>query len=384
VPDNPPSLIHIHGVSVGELLSAVPVIAQIMARFPQAQILLTSWTKTSQAQAQRLFGTNPRIAIDRLPMDLPWNHGAFYRKHPVTVALWIDSEIWPGWLMAMHKRRIPAALINGRMSDRSWKRWRRLRGAAKHILSYFTRIDAQSAQDAARFTDLGGAASVQPVNLKYLRDAPEVDHSALADLQARIGARPVIAWLSTHDGDEGKAFVVHARLKSTFPDLLTLITPRHAHRTDFLVQDAIKQNLTSARRSAPDTLNARTDILFGDTMGEMGLYLRLAPIVVMGKSFNPVKPGGQSPIEPGQLGRAILCGPYMTNFPGVMDDFRAANAILDIANEDTLVSALTRLVQNPAEATAIGDKAAALCTVKRAAGPAYIDDLLTFIESARV
>lgn len=369
---------HIHGVSVGEILSAVPLIDRILARDPQAQLLLTSWTKTAQAQAKRLYGDNPRVTLDRLPLDLPWNHAPFYKKHHVKAAIWIDSELWPGWLLAMKKRGIPSILINGRMSERSWKRWRFAKPLIAFLLSLFKRIDAQSPDDAERFNDLGGNAAIQPVNLKYLRPVPVLNGGALADA---LGERTSVAYLFTHDGDETRAMELHAEIKKAHPDLLTLIVPRHPERTDALLEEALRKGLNAAKRSAPETVNAHTEILFGDTIGETGLYLALSPLVVMGKSFDPEHIGGQSPIEAAQTGRAIVCGPYMTNFPGVMDDLRQAHAVRELSAHD-LLHALLHYLAHPAEAAALGSKAKRLADERMAVGDVYLKDLIAFLENA--
>lgn len=370
--------IHIHGVSVGEILSAVPLIERILERQPNAGLLLTSWTETAQAQAKRLYGDHPRVSLDKLPLDLPWNHGPFYKKHNVKAAIWIDSELWPGWLLAMRKRRIPLILINGRMSERSWQRWRLAKPLIRFLLALFARIDAQSAADARRFTELGGKASAQPVNLKYLRPAPVLDARSFD-----FGSRAAVAHLFTHEGDETRAFILHKELKKTHPDLLTLIVPRHPHRADMLMQEAQEAGLKAVKRSSFTAADKDADILFGDTIGETGLYLALARIVVIGKSFDPAHVGGQSPIEAAQTGRAILCGPYMTNFPGVMDDLRAAGAIKELNDEKELLPALLHLLAHPQEVDVLGANARRLTTEKTKDGESYLDEVIAFLEDAK-
>lgn len=375
-----PLCIHIHGVSVGEVLSAVPVVQGLLAALPGCTILATSWTKSSQALLRSIYGQNPRVAIDRLPFDTFWNHATFYKRHRIDAALWIDSEIWPGWLVAMKKRRIPAALINGRMSERSARRWAMLKPVIRHILGLFDRIDAQSRQDADHFRSLGAKdVSVQPVNMKYMRPALAIDAAALSVLKTALGDRPSIAFLSTHPGDETRAFTVHKTLKTRHPDLLTVIVPRHIDRVPDLMAEAVTAGLTAAKRSDPATHTPSCDILFGDTIGDMGLYIGLSPIVIMGKSFDPAHKGGQSPIEAAQLGRALVCGPYMTNFPGIMDDFKAADAIRAVDNDAALIDTLTQWLAHPQDTAAIGQRAQSLCRAKHEAGPAYLATLSAYI-----
>lgn len=375
-------LIHIHGVSIGEMLAAGPVIDSILGG-TDARILLTYWTKTSEVIARDKFGGNPRIELDRLPLDLPWNHGAFYRKHPVRAALFIDSEIWPGWLMAMKKRGIQAAIVNGRLSPRSFDNWTRIRWLARFLLNHFQRIDAQSDADTMRFRALGAAHAVtMPVNLKYLRAALDTDAGALHTLKTAIGDRPVIFYSCTHDGDESMAFDIHKRLRDRHPNMLTLIVPRHPHRVADLVRHTEDAGLSAARRSDPNPALAGIDILYGDTIGEMGLYYALATLVVIGKSFNADHPGGQNPIEGAQFGCPLLCGPFMTNFPGVMDDFKTTQGMWEVEDKDALAGAIETLLTDSERARAMGERALALTRDKARHGADYLRDLNDFLLSA--
>lgn len=380
--DSPSPLIHIHGVSVGEMLAAVPMIDSILDG-TNARVLLTYWTKTSEVIAKDKFGANPRIALDRLPLDLPWNHAAFFKKHDIAASLFIDSEIWPGWLMAMKQRGISAVIVNGRMSPKSFGNWSRVTWLSRFLLNHFRRIDTQSEADTQRFRSLGAAhAATMPVNLKYLRAPLTADADALSALRTAIGDRPVVFYSCTHDGDEDMAFGVHKRLRDHHPNLLTLIVPRHPHRVVELVRDTETAGLTVARRSEDRAALDGVDILYGDTIGEMGLYYMLATLVVIGKSFNPDHPGGQNPIEGAQLGCPLLCGPYMTNFPGVMDDFKDADAMREVTDAAALETALRDLLTNPETARALGQRALRLTQDKTRLGGDYLAALNTYVMQA--
>ncbi len=373
--------IHIHGVSVGEMQSTTSLVSKLLESFPKKKILMTCWTKTALGLATKLYRDNPRITVDRLPLDLPWNHGAFYKKHNVKAAIWIDSEIWPGWLMAMKSRKIPCLLINGRMSERSFKRWSKFKPVIKKILSWYARIDAQSAMDAKRFNELGGTANVQSVNLKYLRPARDINQEHLKKFRASIGDRPVVMHASTHEGDETMAFEVHQALNKQYPNILSIVVPRHPHRAPELMTEALSKHLLVQLRSDSEEVAKDTDIFMGDTIGEMGLFYALSTVAIMGKSFNPNHQGGQNPIEPGQLNATIICGPYMTNFPGIMADFREAEALEEVKDKEALIHMIDIFLSERSYQTRLADNASSLCDSKLAKGPAYLTDIVDFIKA---
>lgn len=372
--------IHIHGVSVGEMQSTTSLVTKLLESFPEKKILMTCWTKTALALAQKTYRDNPRIIVTRLPLDLPWNHHTFYKKHTVKAAIWIDSEIWPGWLWAMKSRNIPCLLVNGRMSEKSFKRWSMAKPIIKPILKWYARIDTQSDMDRDRFNALGGHATTQPVNLKYLRPARAVDQDALKKFRASIMDRPVIMHASTHEGDETMAFEVHQALNKQYPNLLSIIVPRHPHRAPDLVTEALSHHLSTQLRSQSETIEASTDIFMGDTIGEMGLFYALSSVAIMGKSFNPDHKGGQNPIEPGQMACTIICGPYMTNFPGIMADFRQAEAIEEVKDKAELIHMIDLLLTEGKHRERLADNALNLCDTKLLKGPTYLSDIVDFIK----
>lgn len=378
------SSIHIHGVSVGEILSVAPLIEKLRKDMPDTPLLLTCWTETSMALAHKNYDSDPKITIARLPFDVFWNRNRFLKEHKLGISIWIDSEIWPGWLRALKKRNIPAIIINGRMSERSFKRWSLIRFFAQRVLKLYTRIDAQSRQDAHFFSALGGQANVQPVNLKYLRPPTPADPALLATFSASVKDRPVVLHAMTHAGDESHAFVQHIALKQTFPGLLTINVPRHPHRAAELAAEAKSLGLETQLRSESSSIDSDTDVFFGDTIGETGLYYGLSPIAVMGKSFDPNHVGGQSPIEAAYVGCAILCGPYMTNFPAIMDDLKEAEAVTIAADMEEAEAVLVQWLANPNAYRDQGDNAKAMIAEKLDKGPAYLDSLISFIKAHRV
>lgn len=356
------TLVHIHAVSVGEVNAALPIIERLLID-AGVRVLVTSWTRTSQGILQKQFSGHARVMVDLLPLDTPFGHAAFYKKYQVTSAIWIDSEIWPFWLRDMKRRGIPCALVNARLSDRSFGRWRMVRPLARHLLGHFDRIMAQSAQDTERFYALGAPHAVrQRVNLKYLRPP-------LA-LRAPVLQTPSVCYLSAHPYDMDLALSAHAHLKAKYPDIRTIIVPRHPHRAAACIAQAQGRGLRAALLR--DTKDA--ELLVGDEIGVMDRYLSLSPIVVMGKSFDPRHRGGQSPIEAAQAGRAILCGPFMSNFSAVMDDLRMAGGVVE-TDTDSLPQALDALLCDPERVDDLGTRAKAMTEAQRQAGPAFLDEI---------
>ena len=210
------------------------------------------------------------------------------------------------------ERHVPLILVNGRLSERSFDRWRVAPRTIGALLRRFDLCLAQSSDDGARYAGLGAPRIATSGNLKLDADAPPADAEKLKALSDAIGGRPVIAAASTHPGEEAQVIDAHRRLKHSFPGLLTLVAPRHPERGQGIADIAKVSGLTAMLRSRDQLPRASTDIYVADTMGELGLVYRLAPIVFMGGSL--VSHGGQNPIEAIKLGAAVLHGPHVANF----------------------------------------------------------------------
>ena len=234
----------------------------------------------------------------------------------------MESELWPNLIMASAKRNIPLILVNGRVSERSYRRWRLAPRMIGALLGRFDLCLAQSAEDAARYASLGAPRYVTTGNLKLDVPAPPADPEKLARAQDAIGARPVIAAASTHPGEEAAVIDVHRRLKHTFPGLLTVLAPRHPERGQGIAEIVRVAGLSFAMRSRGELPDASTEIYIADTLGELGLIYRVAPIVFIGGSL--VRHGGQNPIEAAKLGAAILHGPHVWNFAEIYSALDAA------------------------------------------------------------
>jgi len=353
-------LIWIHGASVGELIAVIPLIERIHRK--EFAVLCTTGTVTSaQVAEQRL----PRTVIHQFaPMDMPRFIERFFDHWRPDLALFVESDLWPNLIITAKKRGIPLILVNGRVSERSFNRWRIIPSTIAALLRNFDLCLAQSAAYAARFRDLGAPRITTTGNLKLDVPEPPADAAQLAALRAAVSNRPTIAAASTHAGEETALIEAHRRLRNTFPHLLTIIAPRHCDRGPGIVEIANAAGLPTALRSRGAMPSPDDDIYVVDTMGELGLVYRLAPIVFVGGSL--ASHGGQNPIEAIKLGAAILHGPHVWNFREIYDALDAAHGADVVADVGKLAVRLGALLKDPGLRTELA--AAARETVKSLGG----------------
>jgi 3-deoxy-D-manno-octulosonic-acid transferase len=327
VPRPPGPLIWAHGASVGEMLAVIPLVEGLRAR--NFNVLVTSGTVTSARLAERRL---PQGAIHQfIPLDAPRYAARFLEHWQPNLALLAESDLWPNLIIACAERNVPLILVNGRLSERSFTRWRYLPATISALLSRFDLCLTQSEPDAERYSELGAPRVSMTGNLKLDVPAPPVDAGKLTAMRAVVRQRPMIAAASTHPGEEAVIIDAHRRLRPTFPGLLTIIAPRHPERGSGVVEIATAAGLNAVARSRGLLPDRGTDVYVADTIGELGLIYRLAPIVFMGGSL--VRHGGQNPIEAAKLGAAILHGPHVWNFNEIysaLDEARGAEEVLDV------------------------------------------------------
>jgi 3-deoxy-D-manno-octulosonic-acid transferase len=320
-------LIWTHGASVGEMLAVMPLVESLRAR--GFNVLVTSGTVTSARLAEARL---PAGAIHQfVPLDAPRFIARFLDHWRPNLALFAESDLWPNLIVACADRAVPLILVNGRLSQRSYARWRRLPRTIATLLARFDLCLAQSQGDAERYADLGAPRVSMTGNLKLDVPALAVDGQKLAAVQAAIGSRPIIVAASTHAGEEALIVEAHRRLRASFRGLITIIAPRHPERGPGIVDIASVAGLPAVLRSRGHLPDRATEIYVVDTIGELGLVYRLSPIVFMGGSL--VRHGGQNPIEAAKLGAAILHGPHVSNFTEIytaLDDVHGAEEINDV------------------------------------------------------
>jgi len=337
----PGPLVWIHGASVGEVLAAAALIERLRAF--GLRILVTSGTVTSAAIVAKRFP--PDVIHQYVPYDSPRYVARFLDHWRPSLALFIESDLWPNLILSSAARRLPMVLINGRMSQRSFPRWQRVQGTISALLDKFDVCLAQSRTDADRFAALGSRNVVVTGNLKLDVPAPPADANRLERLMAMTRGRPVVLAASTHPGEEEILAAIHRTLAGYFPGLLTVIVPRHPDRGEAIARMIEAAGLHPTLRSHEDLPTATTDIYVADTMGELGLFYRLAPLVFMGGSL--VEHGGQNPIEAIKLGASVIHGPHVFNFTDVYEALDAAGGARLAVTQDALVKQFGQLLADP-------------------------------------
>jgi 3-deoxy-D-manno-octulosonic-acid transferase len=335
-------LVWIHGASVGEVLAAAALIEKLRAL--KIRILLTSGTVTSAAIVAKRFPAD--IIHQYAPYDSPRYVARFLDHWRPSLALFIESDLWPNLILSSAARRLPMVLINGRMSHRSFPRWRKVSGTISALLSRFEVCLAQSHVDAERFTALGSRNVITTGNLKLDVPAPPADSAKLERLVSVTRGRPIIVAASTHPGEEEILLEAHRTLARFFPSLLSVIVPRHPNRGETIARAMVASGLHVGLRSREEFPTATTDIYVADTMGELGLFYRLAPIVFMGGSLVPH--GGQNPIEAIKLGASVVHGAHVFNFADVYDALDRAGGARRVDTQEALVKQLGTLLADPA------------------------------------
>lgn len=339
-PEGP--LVWIHAASVGETLAVQALINRLLGF--GIEIVLTTGTVTSARVVEQRFGD--RVIHQYVPLDLRPAVRRFLDHWKPELAIIAESEIWPMTILELGARRVPQVLVNGRLSDRSFKSWSKRHNLAEALFENLALVVAQSDVDGERFRLLGARPVIVSGNLKVDTPPPPVDDIELATLRRQIGRRPCWAAVSTHDGEEDIAAWVHRRLKPRHPSLLTIIVPRHPERADEICASLTEQGLSYARRSDGDQVDPGTDILVGDTIGDMGLYLRLSEIVFVGRSL--AGKGGQNPLEPAMLNSAILSGRDIQNFRDSYQRLTASGGAKFVRDRETLAGAVNFLLTNEA------------------------------------
>ncbi|WP_455480972.1 lipid IV(A) 3-deoxy-D-manno-octulosonic acid transferase [Bartonella sp. B12(2025)] len=352
----PPSpLIWLHAASVGETLAIVPLINYILSL--KINILLTTGTVTSSSLVKKHFGN--RLIHQYAPLDLDLAVRRFIGHWKPDLVLVCESEIWPLRIKELAKMRIPQILVNAHMSERSFKAWQKRRALAKHIFKHIDMAIGQNEKDVAYYHALGVKSVAFSGNLKA--DVFLIEDQALfARYRNAIGNRPVWAAVSTHEGEEQIAFEVHKILKNYLPDLLTIIVPRHPERSESLIKRYDNKSLHFIRRSSNAIPDMNTDILWGDTIGEMGLFLRLSKVTFIGKSL--CGNGGHNPLELALLGSAILTGPHVSNFQEMFEQFLTHDAAYIVQDTKQLAIQVYKLLTNETLRKEMVDKAYEVAT----------------------
>ena len=367
-----------HAASVGETNAVLPVIEAMTAARPDLRFLLTTGTVTSAQIAEQRLKDN--ALHQYVPLDAPSYMARFLDHWRPDLALLVESEIWPNTILALHERGIPLALVNARMSGRSFRRWSRAPSMSRPIFNRFALVLTQSEPLTRRFAELGARRVVTAGNLKVDSPPPPVDALALSSLMAALAGRP--AWLaaSTHPGEEAIVGDAHLALRDRLPGVVTLLAPRHPERGGAIADELAAKGLRVVRRSSGTLPDAATDIYLCDTIGELGTLYSAAPVALVGGSLVPH--GGQNPIEPVRLGSAVLTGPHRHNFDDIHKALMRRKAAIEVKDAAEIADAVARLAGD--EAARARMTATATLALESLAGALSrtVDSLLALLEPA--
>ena len=329
-------LVWIHAASVGESVSVLKLIQDLTDQHPKIKILLTTGTVTSaRLMAQRL----PKSVIHQyIPLDVPNWIARFLDHWQPNHVMILESELWPNMLSAIKKRNLSCWLVNARLSPKSYRRWRYLKGAFSSLMSSFDKIFTPTSETLERLKDLGVNQAELSVNLKYTTDPLPLDIQEVTALKKSL-KRPIIAVVSTHAGEESFILESIQVLRKEYPNLLIILAPRHPDRAETVLGILDDQRMSVARRSLREVPSQKTDVWLIDTIGDLGLVYSLAPVCVLGGSFEAI--GGHNPIEPYNLGCIVVQGKHTFNFTDTNQIL--ASALTEVTTQTELSKALLSL-----------------------------------------
>ena len=340
-PEGP--LAWVHAASVGETNAVLPLCFALTER--GFTVLITTVTTTAAQTVADKTSDHAGIVHQYAPLDEPSIIQKFLDHWQPSLAIFAESEIWPMTIKALSARSIPSAIVNGRMSDRSFRRWRKFKSATPSLFGRIDQVLVRGEEDLLRFQELGAAKIAITGNLKYDSPAAKIDPEQLSKLQRDIGQRPVFLATSTHRGEDEIVLQAHAILQKAHPNLLTCIIPRHPRRGENVAELASQEGRKTELRTVSGNPSPSCEIYVADTLGELGLFYSIAPVALIGGSLLPV--GGHNPIEAAQQGCAVLSGPQVFNFREVFGVLEGAGGCLIVNDAAQIAAAVTRCLADP-------------------------------------
>ena len=354
-------LIWLHAVSVGETRAAQPLVAALRARYPGHRILVTHMTPTGRQTSEAIFGADVERCY--LPYDTPWAARRFLRHFRPVLGLILETELWPNLIAACGDERIPLALVNARLSERSARRYARFPNLSGSAVRGLAAISAIGENDADRLRRLGADDVAVFGSMKFDIAPPQAQIALAAQFRQRLGARPMLLCASTRDGEE--ALILDAWRKQTVGKVLLALVPRHPQRFDSVAALAASRGFKVERRSAPGEVAADTEIWLGDSMGEMFAYYAACDVAFIGGSLLPL--GGQNLIEACAVGKPVLIGPHTWNFEQVAQAAVNEGAAVRVKDVAELAAALRELCADAARRDEVGQHGQAFTARHRGA-----------------
>ena len=334
----------VHAVSLGEVVAATPLIDALLAK--QYRVLVTTMTPTGSEQVVKRFGN--QVSHQYVPYDLPWALRRFFKKNNPRIGVIMETELWPNLIHYATRAALPLLLANARLSDGAFERYQKVRFFFKPLLNQFKAILAQSDEDARRFIALGACSSLVTAagNMKFDLQLQVPNESDCLRLQKSWGqSRTVIIAASTHDDEERQLLSHLTRLKTTIPDVLLLIAPRHPQRFQTVYALSTQLGFNTALRSQPSGIDGNAEVIVIDTLGELLGFYQVSDYAFVGGSLVPV--GGHNVLEPIAMQVPVFTGPYMHNSKSICHDLCKAEGMQLLSHIDELIEALITMHKNP-------------------------------------
>jgi 3-deoxy-D-manno-octulosonic-acid transferase len=350
--------IWLHTVSVGETIAAYPVAQHLLETYPQYVLWVTTTTPTGSARAQDLFSeeiTQGRVIHSYMPYDLPDCLARFIKQARPVCAIFMETEVWPNTLAMCNKKNIPCVLINARLSEKSLLKYQRVISFSQKTFSQFTHVVAQTLQDAERLGKLGAASVTVSGNIKSevsVSPALVEKASLLRKQWSCEGKKTVVIAASTHVSEDEIMLSAYRELHAEYPSSRLVIVPRHPERFSSVKQLCIEQGWQVACRSEGDSITESTQIIIGDTLGELLLFYGASDIAIMGGSF--IEHGGHNMLEAAVWGLPIISGPSVYNFAQIAEEMQSQNALVLVNNQQALTATLHQLINDTSKSTSLG------------------------------
>ncbi|MBT5266923.1 MAG: 3-deoxy-D-manno-octulosonic acid transferase [Rhodospirillaceae bacterium] len=372
-------IIWLHAASVGESIGALGLMECLLKRMPDSHLLVTTGTLSS---AELLAKRLPERAIHQfVPVDRPAWVTKFLDYWKPDLSVVMESDFWPNLILETHRRHIPICVVNGRMSASSFNRWRWSGVLARPLFQAFELVLTANEAQAERFRSLGSPEVEALGNIKLAAPPPPIDGVPPVEIEAGEG-RPIWLAASTHEGEETAALDAHEIANAQHPNLLTIIAPRHPARADGVAETAQVRGWVLQRRSSGEAITSDVDIFLVDTLGELGRFFDLAPVVFVAGSFVPV--GGHNPIEPAHYDCAILFGPLMSKNIEIADEMKSRGAALEVSDATTLGQTVARLLSDEAEVKRLAEAARGLLSDHLGVTDTVARRLTTLLEARAV
>lgn len=372
-------LVWVHAASAGESISVLPLIEKISTAYPNSNFLITTGTVNSAKVVANMLPK--RTAHQYVPVDILPCVRRFLNYWRPDIALFVESEIWPN-LITQTAKYCPLFMVNGRVSKKSFENWQKYGNFSQQVFSSFTKCFVQSDGDANYIKALGAVDVKNVGNIKYDAQPLPYDAQKMEELNTMIKGRKLWLAASTHkehgEAEEVMAAEIHKEIKKQYPDLLTIIAPRHPARKSEILSELVPLGVNVAVRSDGQKIMPKTDIYLADTMGELGLFYRLANVVFIGGSL--VARGGHNPLEPARLGCSIIVGKYTFNFTEINSEFMEKNAMMVAESTNALKTEILDLFENQEKATRLSSAALKLVQEKTGILDGIIQEIAPYIK----